>query len=366
MSNQATAQSFRNYLNRLDTTAKTGQTTEPSFYSALETLVNDLAGHNNLSVTAVTQPKHVSDAGAPDFAIVDTNGLPIGYIEAKDLGVSLDPVEHSEQLKRYRKALPNLILTNFLEFRWYINGQVRESVSLGTYDSLTRNIARGKGGTTEAAKLVQTFLATSPIAIGTSEELARRLAELARMLRDATGHAFPNSNGLKALRTGLQQTLLPDLPEADFSDLYAQTLTYGLFAARIGWQRQQGQVFNLAMASRYLRSINPFLENLFYHLAGPTLDPSIEWAANAIVGLLEKADFNAIMQDFANRSGREDPRGPLLRGFLEAVRPGGAGDKRRVLHSRSRGGLHRACRGLPAAPPLRPARRPSRPLDYHI
>ena len=80
-------------------------------------------------MTAINEPSHV-ECGAPDF-IVEHRGVPIGHIECKDIGVSLDDVEDSDQLKRYREGLPNLILTDYLEFRWYADGSLRESVRLG-------------------------------------------------------------------------------------------------------------------------------------------------------------------------------------------------------------------------------------------
>ena len=65
---------------------------------------------------AINEPTHV-ECGAPDF-IVHRGGAPVGHIECRDIGASLDRVEESKQLQRYRAGLPNLILTDYLEFRW--------------------------------------------------------------------------------------------------------------------------------------------------------------------------------------------------------------------------------------------------------
>ncbi|MCX8038635.1 MAG: hypothetical protein N3D11_16590, partial [Candidatus Sumerlaeia bacterium] len=87
---------------------------------ALQTLIESLAP----DVVATNEPKRIR-CGAPDF-ILTRGPVPVGYIEAKDLGTNLDAAERSEQVVRYREALGNLILTDYLEFRWYESGERRE------------------------------------------------------------------------------------------------------------------------------------------------------------------------------------------------------------------------------------------------
>jgi len=114
------------YVATLREKYKGGDATERSYYSALEALLRG----SGAGLRAISEPKR-SECGAPDFH-VKKRELIIGHIEAKDLGASLDEAEKSEQIKgRYRPALPNLILTNFLEFRWYVNGDHRKTIRLG-------------------------------------------------------------------------------------------------------------------------------------------------------------------------------------------------------------------------------------------
>ncbi|MFN8375918.1 MAG: hypothetical protein U0694_23980 [Anaerolineae bacterium] len=75
----------------------------------------------------MNDPKHIK-AGAPDFIILRER-VPVAFVEAKDIGKDLSRVENDEQMGRYRKALPNLLLTDYLEFRWYVDGQHRRTVS---------------------------------------------------------------------------------------------------------------------------------------------------------------------------------------------------------------------------------------------
>ncbi len=117
---------FRSYLREVSQVRLTGQATENSYQSALKVLVEVLGGNG---VRALNEPAQVA-CGAPDL-VVSRNDVPIGHIECKDVGIDLDRVEDTEQLKRYHQGLPNLVLTNYLEFRWYADGELREVECLG-------------------------------------------------------------------------------------------------------------------------------------------------------------------------------------------------------------------------------------------
>ncbi len=107
---------FRNYLHKIEKAYQTGNATEHTYRSALQELIETLSP----GITATNEPKRVK-CGAPDFIITDKH-TPLGYIETKDIGVSLDLTERTDQMKRYLGSLGNLILTDYTEFRWHIGG----------------------------------------------------------------------------------------------------------------------------------------------------------------------------------------------------------------------------------------------------
>src|SRR4030042_247422 len=113
------------YIKVIEKELVAGNATEHTHRPALKALIEGLAS----GITATNEPKHI-ECGAPDF-VIKKGSTTIGYIEAKDIGKSLDEAEKSDQLKRYRESLSNLILTDYLEFRWYINGEQRFSACLG-------------------------------------------------------------------------------------------------------------------------------------------------------------------------------------------------------------------------------------------
>src|SRR5262245_3731220 len=105
------------YLASVESIFRTGKASEHSYRSAFAALVES---RTKEEITALNDPKR-EKCGAPDYAVFRTRGgATIGWIETKDLGASLDDAEKSEQLKRYFEHLPNLILTNYLEVRWYV------------------------------------------------------------------------------------------------------------------------------------------------------------------------------------------------------------------------------------------------------
>ncbi|MGV8174877.1 MAG: type ISP restriction/modification enzyme, partial [Methanothrix sp.] len=220
------------YLAKIDQEFKTGRATEHTHRPALKDLIEAL----DSGVQATNEPKRV-ECGAPDF-VLRRDGLSIGYVETKDLGKSLDEAEDSDQLVRYKKSLPNLILTDYLEFRWFVDGAERQRARLGRIGKGNK-ILPDKDGMAQTVQLLQLFLESRPQPITTPRDLSERAAKLAHIIRDTIIEAFLKdraSSDLRDLREAFAEVLIPDLnrPEkvAEFADMYAQTIVYGLFAAR--------------------------------------------------------------------------------------------------------------------------------------
>ncbi len=116
---------FKIYLAKITAALKQGDATEHTHRPALKELLESLES----DLLATNEPKRIA-CGAPDYIVLRKN-VPLGYVEAKDVGKKLDDIEGDEQLKRYRKSLRNLILTDYLEFRLYRNGEPVQVASLG-------------------------------------------------------------------------------------------------------------------------------------------------------------------------------------------------------------------------------------------
>jgi len=136
--------SIQSYIHAIEKALAAGNATEHTHRPALKTFAEGLSS----GIVATNEPKHI-ECGAPDF-VIRKGVTTIGYIEAKDIGKSLDETEKSDQLNRYLDSLTNLILTDYLEFRWCVDGECRFKARLG---SATKDgkIKRDKDGIQEMA-----------------------------------------------------------------------------------------------------------------------------------------------------------------------------------------------------------------------
>jgi len=123
---------LKKYLNNIQYSINQGDAREESYYIHLENLIKDFSSYNNIKKVDITILPKQTEAGNPDFRVWDGSNHITGYIEAKDISITnLDRVEESEQLKRYRNIFPNVILTNFYEFRLYRDGELIKKTFIG-------------------------------------------------------------------------------------------------------------------------------------------------------------------------------------------------------------------------------------------
>ncbi len=311
---------LQTYADELGLHINSGIAREQTYRPALATLMQTLRD----GAVASNDPAHI-EAGAPDYTVwIESNSGPltIGYAEAKDIGISLDTTENSEQLARYRK-LPNLVLTDYLEFRWYRDG-VRQDITgrLGHRDG--QNLVIDEEGAARVSELLRAFLGQDPLPIRRAEDLARRMAILAHLVRDGIVRLFAlhkASTTLVDLRKTFSEVLIPDIEVEQFADMFAQTIAYGLFAARINHRAEAGH-FTRRDAANEIPRTNPFLRRLFTMIAGPDLDdePFVGFVDD-LVRLLARADMDAVLADFGRQAGRDDPVVHFYETFLQAYDP---------------------------------------------
>jgi predicted helicase len=306
------------YLDKIEEALAQGNATEHTHRPALKALIEAFAP----GVIATNEPKRIQ-CGAPDF-ILTRNGVPLGYIEAKDVGVSLDQAERSDQLRRYRENLGNLVLTDYLEFRWYQFGEPRLTTRLARWSPGTKKTVPVSDGPEQVAALLRAFLQSEAPIIGRPGELAERMAGPARQIRDMTVAAFNTgaaSSLIRDLRRAFEETLIPDLAVPDFADMFAQTLAYGLFAARVNHEEGKGPFERLSAAIEIPRT-NPFLRRLFATVTGPDLDdePFVDFV-NDLTHLLARADMASVLAEFGRRAHQEDPVVHFYETFLGEYDP---------------------------------------------
>ncbi|MEO8956683.1 MAG: DNA methyltransferase, partial [Ktedonobacteraceae bacterium] len=178
---------IRSYLKKVEVAQKGGNATEHTYRSYLKELLETLYP----GTIATNEPKRVA-CGAPDF-IITKQQTPLGYIETKDIAVSLDHVERSEQMKRYLGSLGNLILTDYIEYRWYVAGQHRVTARLAKV-SKDKWMAE-TDGIEQVSKLLQGFMISQTPTVNNPKELATRMASIAQLIRNAISLAFKSEYG---------------------------------------------------------------------------------------------------------------------------------------------------------------------------
>ena len=315
---------FSKYLNALSSSAAHGDATEESFYPALKQMLEEFASATNrpnVDVTALPKP---TDGGNPDFRLWNGKGQIIGYIEAKNpTKEGLDRFQSTEQLERYRQMFPNLILTNFLEFRLYRKGkQVAEVCAgqpfvlntLGTTPPLEKQ--------SELNDLLDRFMDFALPANFTTdaESLAVELAKRTRLLRDVIGHQFNREdvNGtLSGFFRAFQKYLIGSLTREDFADLFAQTITYGLFAARL----RAGDGFNRRAASDYIPHTIGVLRGMFRYISLEDFSEPLAWCVDDIAEVLAVADAPGILNEYYREGKGSDPIVHFYETFLAQYNP---------------------------------------------
>jgi predicted helicase len=305
---------IQTYTENLLREFQSGQAREHGYRPHLKTLLETL----DKQILAVNDPKH-SEGGAPDFILM-RQIIPIAFIETKDIGVALDREVKTNQLGRYRDAYSNLILTDYLEFRWFRDGEHIETVSIGDKRNGTLNFEPDKFAALESL-LERYFHAVTPT-VNSAEQLASKMAVLARDIANLIKLYLADETAdskLHRQKLVFEQELIPSLNDAQFADMYAQTLAYGLFAARVNYNGKPEQ-FTLKTAFWELPNTNPFLKKLFQSFA-TELDERVARWGEVVARLLAHAKIDDILENFGKRTKQTDPVIHFYETFLSEYSP---------------------------------------------
>jgi len=301
---------------------KQGDAREESYYPALKKLFESYAEYlkrRNISITVL--PKK-TEAGNPDFRVWDGKQKVVGYIEAKAPSADLDKIEHSEQLKRYITTFPNVILTNFFEFRLYRNDNEIARATLAYPNIMQLGQLPPIQDEEGVNKLLGEFFSFSLPKIYNAKNLAIELAKRTRFLRDeiVAEELKEESEGegtILDFYNAFKEYLISDLTKESFADLYAQTITYGLFAART---RSNGE-FNRKLAYDLIPKSIGILSDVFRFVSLGSIPQQMEWAVDDIAEVLATADVKKILEKYYHDGKGSDPIIHFYETFLSEYDP---------------------------------------------
>ena len=299
------------YLQKIRHTQESAAATpELSLFPHLQAFLEELSGdyfHRN-TIRFVQEPRRLDQIGRPDFVAMD-GLLPLGYIEAEAYNRDLNNLtgHAAEQNARFIENLDNFILTNFIDFQLWTDGRLRAEASI-------------ENETEDLETLLERFLNAEPVQIATPEALARYLARRTRELQTQVSATLTDeSSDIYRMFSAFKELLLSTLTPDDFADMYAQTLAYGLFAARCTLPNATN--FSRHTATDALPKSNPFLIELFHHIASPRLETNVTYILDEIAALLRNVPTEMLRTAFAGRNQLEDPVIHFYETFLAEYDP---------------------------------------------
>lgn len=316
---------IQEYVDQLNRRFKTGISREHSYRGDLQTLIESLL--DNILVT--NEPKR-SDVGAPDY-ILTKGKIPVGYIEAKDID---DPdlggkKKNKEQFSRYKDGLPNLIFTDYLDFHLYRDGDFITSIRIAEIED--GKIVGKPENYGEFENLVKDFGTHIGQTIRSANKLSKMMAGKARILADVIEKALnadaekgdrvneSANNTLREQLSAFQNVLIHDINPREFADIYAQTIAYGMFAARL--HDPTLDTFDRHEAASLIPKTNPFLRKLFQYIAGYDLDDRIVWIVDGLADIFRATDVDGLLKNFGKATQQQDPIIHFYETFLAEYDP---------------------------------------------
>ncbi|MCH8034598.1 MAG: N-6 DNA methylase [Bacteroidetes bacterium] len=308
------------FLKQLQKKYQKGDAREESYYGILESLLKNYADHQLKKKIDITVLPKKTEAGNPDFRIWDGKQDVVGYIEAKDIGKDLDPIEDTEQLKRYLKTFPNVILTNFTEFRLYRDGKEIDKIFIAYHKEITKlHTTPVLYNEEKFIELLNKFFAFSLPKTFTAKTLAVELAKRTRFLKDEiiSSEIEMGNEEILGFYEAFKEYLIAGLSKEEFADLYSQTITYGLFAARL----RAGKNFNRRDAFKYIPKTIGILRDVFRFISGAELPDQMETIVDDISAVLAAAEAKKILDHYYREGKGSDPVLHFYETFLAEYDP---------------------------------------------
>ncbi|PKP30417.1 MAG: DNA methyltransferase [Bacteroidetes bacterium HGW-Bacteroidetes-16] len=309
------------YIDNINKRYKLGNATEHTFRGDLQQLIESLVP----TIRATNEPKRQS-CGAPDY-ILTKKDIPVGFIEAKDIGdkdlEGAKKTGNKEQFDRYKASLNNLIFTDYIRFYLYHDGELITKIEIG--EITDKGIKPLTGNFVRFENLIKDFCIHIGQTIKSPKKLAEMMAGKARLLSEIIERALTSdeeneeNSSLKDQMTAFRQILIHDITPKGFADVYAQTIAYGMFAARLHDTSLNN--FSRQEASELIPKSNPFLRKLFGYISGPDIDDRIKWIVDSLADIFLATNVEEILKNYGKATKMEDPIIHFYETFLSEYDP---------------------------------------------
>ncbi|HEY0045778.1 MAG TPA: type ISP restriction/modification enzyme [Flavobacterium sp.] len=308
---------LQQYVSKINTLYITGNAREHSYRGDLQNLLMAILP----DILVTNEPARVS-CGAPDY-VLTRKDVPVGYIEAKDIGVDLYSKTLKEQFDRYKAGLTNLIFTDYLAFHFYKDGVFTTKIDIAKIED--GKIVPLPENFEHFTQLIKNFSEAISQTIKSPSKLAEMMAGKAKLMADVIERSLDSddensrSSSLYSQMVSFKQMLIHDITNKGFADIYAQTIAYGMFAAR--YHDPTLPTFSRQEAATLIPKSNPFLRKLFQDIAGYDLDDRLVWIVDELVQIFLATDVSDIMKNFGKSTKQEDPVVHFYETFLASYNP---------------------------------------------
>lgn len=309
------------YIQNINKRYQLGNATEHTFRGDLQQLIENLVP----AISATNEPKRQS-CGAPDY-ILTKKDIPVGFIEAKDIGEKdlkgAKKTGNKEQFDRYKASLNNLIFTDYLDFHLYRDGEFITKIAIG--EVTEKGIKSLPENFLTFTNLIRDFCTHIGQTIKSPKKLAEMMAGKARLLSGVIEKALMSdeinqeNSTLKDQMGAFKKILIHDITPKEFADVYAQTIAYGMFAARL--HDPDLATFSRQEAAELIPKSNPFLRKLFGYIAGPDIDDRIKWIVDNLVEIFLACNVEEILKNYGKSTKMEDPIIHFYETFLSEYDP---------------------------------------------
>ncbi len=310
----------KQYLTNLLKTFQKGDAREESYYKHLADFITEISETLRKKEIDITILPKKTEAGNPDFRVWDGKQKIIGYIEAKDLGVDLDRIEDTEQLHRYLTTFPNVILTNYTEFRLYRDGELIKKVSIARFATIKKALTTPAiEHESDFFELITRFLDFSLPQTYTAKTLATELAKRTKFLKDeiVSQELKSGTESIHGFFDAFKEFLIAGINEEEFADVYSQTITYGLFAARL----RAGDEFSRKLAFSFIPKSIGILRDIFKFISLEDLPLQMEIIIDDIAEVLAVSDVKTLLNQYYHEGKGSDPVLHFYETFLSVYDP---------------------------------------------
>ena len=310
---------IKTYIEDIIDKFNTPDSHERNYYSVVEKLFNSIF-ENLQRDYKITVEKENDEIGIPDFTIMKS-WCDVGIIEVKDIKENLDSIKFQEQFTRYIGSTDNVLITNFLEWRWFYKNKEVKRVLLGEIKN--ENIVEYEDNYNVFLNLITEFL-NHRTEITNADILAYRMGQQARLLKDAIIKLFdkPHADKVKSEFEAMKKSLKKDTTKEEFANIKAQMTVYGIFIAKLYYGDKVKNGFTYERIFEYIPSSNGFLQQLFYIHNNPFyMDEQIKTLIDRVVEMIAETDVVKILDSFAKENQTSVEIVEFYEKFLEKYDP---------------------------------------------